>query len=165
MHVQHMCSQTNTGCWQVLSPTREETSYCFCQNGVNLLRRLVLQKKKKLTACVSMLKSSAYVTCSRACFLPGRAKDLSPRYTWCIFHSSRDTSWRKQQFFVMLRSFGLQNIHDLHNECAKIWITSPVAVQICVCVSNVARARYLRPGLQYEARWFVKDKMLNHWNL
>ena len=35
-----------------------------------------------MTACVSMLlKSRASLTCFRACFLPGRAKDLSaPRY-------------------------------------------------------------------------------------
>jgi len=30
------------GCWQVLSPTRKETSECFCQNGVNFLHRLAL---------------------------------------------------------------------------------------------------------------------------
>ena len=35
-----------------------------------------------MTACVSMLlKSRTFLTCYRACFLPGRAKDLSvPRY-------------------------------------------------------------------------------------
>ena len=39
-------------------------------------------KKNLLTARVSMLlKSRASLTCFRACFLPGRAKDLSaPRY-------------------------------------------------------------------------------------
>ena len=39
-----------------------------------------LAKKKKtlMTACVSMLlKSRESLTCFRACFLPGRAKDLS----------------------------------------------------------------------------------------
>jgi len=41
-----------------------------------------IAEKKKLTARVSMLlKSRKSLTCSRACFLPGRAKDLSaPRY-------------------------------------------------------------------------------------
>jgi hypothetical protein len=36
-----------------------------------------------MTACISMLlKSRASLTCFWACFLPGRAKDLSaPRYT------------------------------------------------------------------------------------
>ena len=40
-------------------------------------------KKKSMTALVSMLlKSHASLTCFRACFLPGRARDLSaPRYT------------------------------------------------------------------------------------
>jgi len=36
------------------------------------------KKKKKITARISMsLKSRASLTCFRACFLPGRAKDLS----------------------------------------------------------------------------------------
>ena len=55
----------------------------FFQTGLNFLRRLALHKKKTLmTARVSMLlKSRASLTCFRACFLPGRAKDLSaPRY-------------------------------------------------------------------------------------
>jgi len=41
-----------------------------------------LAKKNLITARVSMLlKSRASLTCFRACFLPGRAKDLSaPRY-------------------------------------------------------------------------------------
>ena len=38
-------------------------------------------KKTLMTARVLMLKSRASLTCFRACFLPGRAKDLSaPRY-------------------------------------------------------------------------------------
>jgi len=55
----------------------------FCQNGLNLLRRLALQEKTNLmTARVSMLlKSRASLSCLRACFLPGRAKYIStPRY-------------------------------------------------------------------------------------
>jgi len=50
-----------------------------CQNGVNFLRRLALQGGGTLkTSRVSMLlKSRASLTCFRACFLPGRAKDLS----------------------------------------------------------------------------------------
>ena len=49
------------------------------ENVVNSLWRLALKGGKKLmTARVSMLlKSRAYLTCFRACFLPGRAKDLS----------------------------------------------------------------------------------------
>jgi len=46
---------------------------------MNFLRRLALQGGGNLmTACVSMLlKSRVSLTCFRACFLPGRAKDLS----------------------------------------------------------------------------------------
>ena len=48
---------------------------------MNFLRRFVLQGKKNLlTARVSMLlKSRASLTRFRACFLPGRTKDLSAR--------------------------------------------------------------------------------------
>ena len=57
-----------------------------------------LTKKKNLTARVSMLlKSRASLTCFRACFLPGRAKDLStPRYL--IGHNllnHEDVVWSK----------------------------------------------------------------------
>ena len=56
----------------------ERKQDCFRQNGVNFLRRLALQKKKNLTARVSvLLKSRASLTCFRACFLPGQAKDFS----------------------------------------------------------------------------------------
>jgi len=43
-----------------------------------------LAEKKNLTVRVSMLlKSRASLTCFRACFIPGRAKDLSaPRYKY-----------------------------------------------------------------------------------
>jgi len=42
----------------------------------------IAEKKNLITGRVSMLlKSRASATCFRACFLPGRAKDLSaPRY-------------------------------------------------------------------------------------
>ena len=62
-------------------PGRKQAN--VCQNGVNYFRRLALQEKKKLddSSRLSMLlKSRASLTCFRACFLPGRAKDLpSPR--------------------------------------------------------------------------------------
>jgi len=43
------------------------------------------RKKNLMTARVSvLLKSRASLTCLRACFLPGRANDLSaPRYMYC----------------------------------------------------------------------------------
>jgi len=46
---------------------------------------------KILTARISMLlKSRASLTCFRACFLPGRAKDLSaPRYAKNIYVQAR----------------------------------------------------------------------------
>jgi len=34
--------------------------------------------KNLMTARVSILKSRAFLTCFRACFLPGRAKNLAP---------------------------------------------------------------------------------------
>jgi len=54
----------------------------FLSEWRELLRRLVLQEKNFMTARVSMLlKSRVSLTYFRACFLPGRAKDLSaPRY-------------------------------------------------------------------------------------
>ena len=47
---------------------------------------LARKKRNLMTARVSMLsKSRASLTCFRACFLPGRAKDLSvPRYIICL---------------------------------------------------------------------------------
>jgi len=63
--------------------TGKETSLYFCQNGVNFLSEPCLAGKKHLmTARVSMLLNSrASLTWFRACFLPGRANDLSaPRY-------------------------------------------------------------------------------------
>ena len=52
----------------------------FLSEWRELPSALCLARKRNLmTARVSMLlKSSAYLTCFRACFLPGRAKDLPP---------------------------------------------------------------------------------------
>jgi len=54
-------------------------------------KNFALQGKKNLmTACVSMLlKSRASLTCFRACFLPGRAKDLSARRYGSVWSSAR----------------------------------------------------------------------------
>jgi len=51
----------------------------FLSEWREFLWRLALQEKKNvMTVCVSMLlKSRASLTCFGACFLPGRAKDLS----------------------------------------------------------------------------------------
>jgi len=45
-------------------------------------------KKNLMTARVSMLKSRVSLTCFRACFLPGRAKDLSA--PWYIKHNQNE---------------------------------------------------------------------------
>jgi len=54
-------------------------------------------EKNLMTAHVSiLLKSGASLTCFRACFLPGRAKDLSaPRYYGAVY---RFKSWRNELF-------------------------------------------------------------------
>ena len=81
-----------------------------CQNGVNFLRRLDLQEKKKkhlMTARVSMLlKSRASLTCFRAWLLPGRAKDLSaPRYvvSWVDRREVQLRAWQLDVFNLLLR--------------------------------------------------------------
>ena len=79
--------QMHRGADKFLARLGRKQAKCFCQNGVNFLRRLALQKKKNLmTARVSMLlKSRASLTCFRVCFLPSGAKDLSaPRYRMLI---------------------------------------------------------------------------------
>jgi len=55
---------------------------------------LPCRKNNLMTFCVSiLLKSRASLTCFRACFLPGRAKDLSaPRYL-CTLWSSGVRHW------------------------------------------------------------------------
>jgi len=64
--------------WHVGVPGRKQANVSV-RMALNFLQRLALQEKKHLmTARVSMLlKSLASLTCFRACFLPGRAKDLS----------------------------------------------------------------------------------------
>jgi hypothetical protein len=60
-------------------------------------------KKILMTARVSMLKLRASLTCFRACFLPGRAKDISAP---CYWHSAN-----YQRYFVQV---------DNHAKC-EIW--------------------------------------------
>ena len=57
---------------------------------------LPCRKNNLMTARVSvLLKSRAPLTCFRACFLPGRAKDLSARqvYVWRTWCSRRFRKW------------------------------------------------------------------------
>jgi len=51
-----------------------------------------------------LLKSRAFLTCFRACFLPGRAKDLSaPRYIYIYIYIYRE---RERDFKIMTRLKG-----------------------------------------------------------
>jgi len=63
-------------------PGRKQANISVRMAWISLGALLCRGKKNLMTARVSMLlKSRASLTCIRACFLPGRAKDLSaPRY-------------------------------------------------------------------------------------
>ena len=70
-----------------------------------------------MTYRVSMLlKSRASLTCFRACFLPGRAKDLSAR-RYVVY---RDTMFNLGMIFFVLKTKYIcmshqQNIEQYHN--------------------------------------------------
>ena len=86
----------NRGADKPLARPGRKQANVFCQNGVKFLRRLALQGgggKNLMTARVSMLlKSRASLACFRACFLPGRAKDLSaPQVRICFSRGSLGT--------------------------------------------------------------------------
>jgi len=75
----------------------------------NSFGALPCRKRNLMTACVSiLLKSRAPLTCLRACFLPGRAKDLSaPRYIpernhVCTVYSVTAVLYLQFVFHVML---------------------------------------------------------------
>jgi len=76
-------------CWQILSPTRKETSSYFCQNGMNLLRCLTFEGEKnswwQLASRYCWTRALPWHA-SETFFLPGRAKDLSA--PWYIFFIS-----------------------------------------------------------------------------
>jgi len=67
-----------------------ETSYCICQNSVNFLRRLALQKKKNLddSSRLDVVEIARVPDMLTSSFPSGRAKDLSaPLYAWeCAEH-------------------------------------------------------------------------------
>ena len=81
-----------------------------------LFGALPCRKKNLMTARVSMsLQSRASLTCFRACFLPGRAKDLSPpRYKvntasnkfcdWTPIHTNHNSrlQFRKKTYYPRL---------------------------------------------------------------
>ena len=69
------------------------------------------EKKNLMTARVSMLlKSRASLTCFRACFIPGRAKNLSaPRYTMSKIVSRRRNSMSR--FYVRVHCLSCLTTH------------------------------------------------------
>ena len=66
-------------------PGRKQTNVSVRMTWISF-GALPCRKRNLMTARVSMLlKSRASLTCFRACFLPGRAKDLSaPQYAHCL---------------------------------------------------------------------------------
>ena len=81
---------------------------------------LPCREKNLMTARVSMLlKSRASLTCFRACFLPGRAKDLSaPRYYGTVY---RFKSWTQPRWSKSSQSFKrtIKNINKWTQEIYK----------------------------------------------
>jgi hypothetical protein len=73
-------------------PARKQTNVSVRMAWISFGALPCRKKKKLVTARVSMLlRSRASLTCFRACFLPGRARDLSaPRY-------NNKSSWEKPQ--------------------------------------------------------------------
>jgi len=66
-------------------PGRKQTNVSVRMAWISFAA-LPCRKRNLITARVSIfLRSRASLTCFRACFLPGRAKDLSaPRYAHCL---------------------------------------------------------------------------------
>ena len=110
---------------------------------------LPCRKKKNLIARVSMLlKSRASLTCFRACFLPGRAKDLSaPLYVLRTFRvnstvnhetqplddgnkpKTRSLQWQSGKLFGRTPMFCGPQFEKLscpacHTHCADTWEVS-----------------------------------------
>jgi len=103
---------------------------------MNFIRRLALQEKKNLTARVSMLlKSRASLTCFRASFLPGRAKDFSaPRYIKPMEGKNRGLA------YILFRNF--PTIKQRH----------PSVSVVCPDLdSNLVPSKYKSATLPFEA--------------
>jgi len=83
-HTSQTVASHDTGLLISPLPDQEGNKSMFLSKWHNFLWRLALQKKKNLmTARLSiLLKSHASLTCFRASFLPGRAKDLSAPWYW-----------------------------------------------------------------------------------
>ena len=84
------------GCWQVLSPTRKETSSEACQ-GPHDFNHIETRAVTKLFFFVLQGKAPkqihALLTETLSCFLPGRAKNLSaPLYKYTLVHKNKSHS-------------------------------------------------------------------------
>ena len=78
-------------------------------------------KKNLMTALVSMLlKSRASLTCFRACFLPGPAKDLSaPRYVKCLLFIHVHVSY-KMLFNLMMMMMMMSTCYNRSKHVAPL---------------------------------------------
>jgi len=101
------------------------------------------KKKNLMTARVSTLKSRTFLTCFRACFLPGRAKNLSaPQYkarhwtrSWDgsvhILVSPQPTSYRQDCISVLSSSTNRNIQWTAHNKkfvTLHVWVTANWAI-------------------------------------
>ena len=75
---------------------------------MNFLRHLALQEKKKLddSSCLDVVEITHFLTCFQACFLPGRAKDLSaPQYIVSHRSGSLIKLITQEDFMAFLASY------------------------------------------------------------
>ena len=98
--------------------------------------RLALHEKNLMTARASMLlKSHAFLTCFRACFLPGRAKDLSaPRYIYSV------PTCGKFDLHLTFRKVSRVVSVPLHSNCVKcqliysvLYFVAYTEPNLCTC--------------------------------
>jgi len=82
-----MCRDTDKS---LTRPGRKQANVSIRMAWISFGSLPCRKKKNLMTACVSMLlKSRVSLTCFLACFLPGRAKDLSaPRYVRSVQYDS-----------------------------------------------------------------------------
>ena len=104
-----LCCRVSTGVLISPWPDQEGNKLMFLSEWREFPSAPCLARKKNLmTARVSMLlKSRASLTCFRACFFPGRTKDLSaPRYCYHVIVTI--------VLFVLLSSRSCQQHKNIH---------------------------------------------------
>jgi len=111
-------------------------------------------EKNLMTARVSMLlKSRASLTCFRACFLPGRAKDLSaPRYV--IRHSVHrgdDHGWTVDSYPAMLKWYVVGTYLESLPKWQRKWVSTNLRISEKLGEIEQGRSRIQR----YAAAWVV----------